>query len=80
MREDQKTNQLKCMYTDAHSLGNKQEELEFRAQPESYDSIGIMETWWHNSHDWRIVMDGKCYRLFRKDRQGRRGGGVKLYV
>jgi len=76
--ENQKTNHLNCMYTDAHSLGNKQEELELRAQSESYDIIGITETWWDNSHDWRILMDS--YRLFCKDKQGRRGGGVTLYV
>ncbi|PKU48451.1 rna-directed dna polymerase from mobile element jockey- hypothetical protein [Limosa lapponica baueri] len=48
------------------------------AQSESYDIIGITETWWDNSHDWRIVMDG--YRLFHKDRQERRARGVTLYV
>ena len=37
--ENQKTNHLKCMYTNARSLGNKQEELELRAQSESYDII-----------------------------------------
>ncbi|GAB0210376.1 hypothetical protein GRJ2_003503400 [Grus japonensis] len=75
---NQKTNHLKCMYTNAHSLGNKQEELELHVQSENYHIIGITETWWDNSHDWRIMMDG--YRLFRKDRQRRRGGGVMLYV
>ena len=29
-------------------------------------------------HDWHAFMDG--YRLFRKDRRTRRGGGVALYV
>ncbi|KAK4828724.1 hypothetical protein QYF61_000715 [Mycteria americana] len=76
--KNQKTNHLKCMYINGCSLGNKQEELELHAQSESYDIIGITETWWDNSHDWRSTMDG--YRLFCKDRQGRRGGGVALYV
>ncbi|GAB0188677.1 hypothetical protein GRJ2_001333000 [Grus japonensis] len=75
---NQKTNHLKCMYTNAHSLGNKQEELELHTQSESYDIIGITETWWDNLLDWRIMMDG--YRLFHKDRQGRRGGVATLYV
>ncbi|CAM4394956.1 unnamed protein product [Caretta caretta] len=44
----------------------------------NYDVIGITETWWDNSHDWSTVMDG--YKLFRKDRQGRKGRGVALYV
>ncbi|KAK4819807.1 hypothetical protein QYF61_011601 [Mycteria americana] len=38
----------------------------------------IMETWWDDSHNWSAAMDG--YKLFRKDRRGRRGGGVAIYV
>ena len=30
------------------------------------------------SHDWNTLIED--YRLFRRDRQGRRGGGVALYV
>ena len=29
-------------------------------------------------HDWNVALDG--YRLFRRDRQGRRGEGVALYI
>lgn len=47
--ENLKSGHLKCMYSNAHSLGNKQEELELCAHPESYDVIGITETWWENS-------------------------------
>jgi len=43
-----------------------------------YEIIRIMETWWDSSYDWSIGMGG--YRLFRKDRQRRRQGGVALYV
>ncbi|GAB0204012.1 mitochondrial enolase superfamily member 1 [Grus japonensis] len=59
-------------------MRNKQEELEALAQSQCYDVIGISETWWEESCDWCAVMDG--YRLFRRDRQGRRGGRVALYV
>ncbi|GAB0190981.1 hypothetical protein GRJ2_001563400 [Grus japonensis] len=45
---------------------------------QGYDIIGITETWWDGTYDWSVGMEG--YRLFRKDRQGRRGGGVTLYV
>ena len=31
-----------------------------------------METWWDESHDWNTLIED--YRLFRRDRQGRRGG------
>jgi len=42
------------------------------------DLTGITETWWDSSCDWSAAMEG--YRLFRKDRQGRRGGGIILCV
>ncbi|GAB0175756.1 hypothetical protein GRJ2_000040800 [Grus japonensis] len=59
-------------------MGNKQEELEMCTHLQGYDLIGITEMWWDGSYDWSIGMEG--YRLFRKDRQGRQGGGVALYV
>ena len=71
------TAQLKCIYTNAHSMGNKQEELEAVIQQDGYNLVAITETW-DNRHDWHAVMDG--YRLFRKDRPTRRGGGIALYV
>jgi len=37
--------QLKCVYTNAHSIGNKQEELETIVQQASYDLVAITETW-----------------------------------
>ena len=36
---------LKCIYTNAHSMGNKQEELEAIVQQANYDLIAINETW-----------------------------------
>ncbi|GAB0208942.1 mitochondrial enolase superfamily member 1 [Grus japonensis] len=45
---------------------------------ESYDLVAITETWWDESHDWSAAIDG--YRLFRRDRRGRRGRGVALFV
>ncbi|PKU31493.1 rna-directed dna polymerase from mobile element hypothetical protein [Limosa lapponica baueri] len=70
--------QLKCIYTNAHSVGNKQDELEAIVQQDSCDVVAITEVWWDDGHNWNAVMDG--YKLFRRDRQGRRGGGVALYV
>jgi len=60
------TAQLKCIYTNARSMGNKQEELEAIIQQDGYDLVAITEMWWDNSHDWNAVRNG--YRLFRKDR------------
>ena len=56
---------LKCMYTNAHSMGNKQEELEAMMKQENYDVMAITETWWDVSHDWSAPVDG--YKLFRRD-------------
>lgn len=69
---------LKCLYTNACSMRNKQEELETLAQSQSYDITGINEIWWEKSCGWSAMMD--CYRLFRRDRQDRRGGEVALYI
>lgn len=46
--------------------------------PSVRDARGITETWWENSHDEATAMDG--YKYFQKDKKGRRGGGVALYV
>ncbi|KAK4831196.1 hypothetical protein QYF61_015928 [Mycteria americana] len=78
MKETRTTAQLKCLYTNARSMGNKQEELEAIVHQENYDMVAIMETWWDDSHNWSAAMDG--YKLFRRDRKGRRGGGVALNV
>ena len=59
-------------------MENKQEELETMVQLGKYDLIATMKTWWDESHDWKTLTEN--YRLFRRDRQGRRGGVVALYV
>ena len=48
---------LKCLYTNAHSMGNKQEELEAVVQLGKYDLIAIMETWWDESHNWNLLIE-----------------------
>jgi len=72
------TTQMKCLYTNAHSMGNKQEELEATMLLESCDLIALTETWWDESRDWSVAIDG--YRLFRRDRRGKRGGGIALML
>jgi len=59
-------------------MGNKQEELEPIVQQENCDILAIAETWWDDSHNWSAAMDS--YKLVRRDREGRRCGGVALYV
>ncbi|TRZ19413.1 hypothetical protein HGM15179_007741 [Zosterops borbonicus] len=68
--------QLNFMYTNARSMGNKKE-LEVMVQQQSYDVVAITEMWWDDSYGWSTALDG--YRLFRRGRKRRKGGGVALY-
>ena len=70
--------QLQCIYTTAHSMGNKQEELKAIMQQANSDLVAMTEKWWDNSHNWSAAMDG--YKLFRRGRKGRRCGDMALYV
>jgi len=69
---------MKCLYTNTRSMGNKQEEQDAIVLLESYDLIALTETWWDESHDWSVAING--YRLFRRDRRGKRGGGIFFYI
>jgi len=69
---------MKCLYMNTRSTGNKHEELEATMLLESYDLIALTETWWDEFHDWSVAIDS--HRLFRRDRQGKSGGGVALYI
>lgn len=64
--------QLKCIYTNACSMGNEQEELEAIVKQENYGIVAITETWWSDLHNWSAAMDG--YKLFR--RIGKEGEAV----
>lgn len=70
--------QLKCIYSNAHTLGNRQKELEAIMQQEGYDTFAITEPRWDGLHDWSTAIAG--YRLFRRDRLGKKGNGVALYA
>ncbi|KAK4826044.1 hypothetical protein QYF61_003943 [Mycteria americana] len=67
VKETRMTAQLKCLCTNACSMGNKQEELEAVVHQENYDMVAITETWWDDLHNWSAAMDG--YKLFRRDRR-----------
>jgi len=72
------TAQMKCLYMNARSMGNKQEELEATVLLERYDLVALTETWWNVSHDWSVAIHS--YRLFRRHRWRKRGEGVALYI
>lgn len=70
--------QLNCIYTNAYSTGNNQEDLEATVYQENGDIVAILETPWDGSHNWGVTLDG--YKLFGRDRLRRREGGVALYI
>jgi len=64
------TSKLKCLYTNAHSLGNKQEELKATVLLENHDVVAVTET-------WSVAINH--YKLFRRDEVGQ-GEGIVLYI
>ena len=68
---------LKCMYLNATSLENKFDEFTAVVDTNRPNLIGVSETWFKNVS----VVNMNGYNLYRKDRcDGRRGGGVCIYV
>lgn len=63
---------LKCLYRNETNMRKKQNELEVLESSQSYNIIGIGESWWNESHDWSPGME--VYWLFVRDRQGSQGG------
>ena len=49
---------LNCIHTNAHSQGNKQEDLEHHVLSQTYNVVGLVEMWWDNLHGWRVVVNG----------------------
>ena len=70
--------QLKCLYTNTHSLRNKQEELEGTVLLENHGIVAITEAYWDDSQDRSVAIIG--YKSFRRNRHGRRGGSIVLYI
>ena len=72
---------LNVFYTNSRSIINKIDTLRGIACTENLDIIGITETWLDLAGKHflpEVGIDG--YTVFHKDRKGRRGGGVALYV
>ena len=69
----------KCVCLNARSIVNKRNELNIMVQDIDPHIIGITESWaTPDISDAELGMTG--YVMFRKDRLGRRGGGVILYI
>ena len=70
---------IKCVCLNARSIINKKTELNIMVDDIKPDIIGITESWANNDIiDAELGLEG--YVMFRKDRMGRRGGGVLLYI
>ncbi len=73
---------LNCFYTNIRSLTNnhKRDEMLALIDEHKIDIIGFTESWSHEGIlDSEVNFEG--FNLFRRDRtDGRRGGGVMLFV
>ena len=71
--------EIKCVCLNARSIINKKTELNIMVDDIKSDIIGITESWANNDiTNAELGLEG--YVMFRKDRIGRRGGGVLLYI
>ena len=70
---------IKCVCLNARSIINKKNELNIMVDDIKPHIIGITESWAHNDiTDAELGLD--LYEMFRKDRIGKNGGGVLLYI
>ena len=73
-----KEEEIKCVCLNARSIINKKDELNIMVDDIKPHIIGLTESWANNDiTDAELGLEG--YAMFRKDRMGRRGGGVLLY-
>ena len=71
--------EIKCVCLNARSIINKKTELNIMVDDIKPHIIGINESWANNDiTNAELGLEG--YVMFRKDRIGRRGGGVLLYI
>ena len=71
--------ELKCVCLNARSIINKKNELDIMVDEIKPHIIGITESWANNDiTDAELGLEG--YVMFRKDRMGKRGGGVLIYI
>ena len=69
----------KCVCLNARSIANKKNELNIMVENIDPHIIDITESWANTDiTDAELGLTG--YIMFRRDRIGRRGGGVILYV
>ena len=68
---------LNCSLINARSLCNKKEKMVSYVYENTTDMVFVTETWANvNTMDSELALNG--YVTMRKDRKGRRGGGVLI--
>ena len=71
----------KCVCLNARSIINKKNELNIMVEDIDPHTIGITESWVNTDITLTYAeLELTGYVMFRRDRIGRRGGGVILYV
>ena len=71
--------EIKCVCVYARSIISKKNELNIMVDDIKPHIIGITESWAHNDiTDAELGLEG-C-EMFKKDRIGKKGGGVLLYI
>ena len=71
--------EIKCVCLNARSIINKKTELNIMVDDIKPHIIGITESW-ANKDITNAELGLEGYVMFRKDRIGRRGGGILLYI
>ena len=79
IKEDTSESGIKCVCLNARSIIHKKTELNIMVDDIKPHIIGITESWANNVITYaELGLEG--YVMFRKDRMGRRGRGVLLYI
>ncbi|MEL7079452.1 MAG: endonuclease/exonuclease/phosphatase family protein [Cyanobacteria bacterium J06582_2] len=72
---------LRVLVFNAQSIRNKMDLFRSLMVVEKPDIVGISETWIHTkTRDFEGEYELKGYRMFKKDRIDKEGGGVLLYI
>ncbi len=81
VRRVERKSDLRVYYTNSRSLKNKMDFLRRKACIEEFDIKSLTETWVDTaSKNFLSDYEIEGYQLFHEDRNGRRGGGVAIYV
>ena len=71
---------INCYYTNAQSINNKLDEFKLNLDTLRPKIVGITESWCSESSTLEGAISLPDFEIFRDDREGRKGGGVLLYI